>query len=109
MEDRQLIFPSKTGTISQTRARGAAKFAKTVNKKSSGRATKRLSSSRTYTSKHSTYFGLPLPATAEPKGWKASKTKPSRLVTGQSRKKTSKHSRKRSTRSKPVRRARKAG
>ena len=95
MEHRQIVSPTKTGTISQTKARGAARFAKTAKEGSSGRTTKRSLSSGAYQSKHSSYFGFPLPATAEPKGWKPSKVKTSKLGSSRSRKKTTKHSAKR--------------
>lgn len=101
MEHRPIIGAVKTGTISRREARGAARFAKSAKKKSSGGASGAGRGVRDRDHQGSSYFRFLVgPATGEPEGWEDS---------SKSSKKSSKRYAKKSARKKASRSAKRAG
>jgi hypothetical protein len=98
MEHRPIIGSAKTGTISRSQARGAARFAKTAKKSSAGRGKSSTVGVSSDGHQRSSYFRFLFgPATAEPEGWSDLQGKSAKKNRKRSAKKSAKKSAKRST------------
>lgn len=93
MEHRPIIGAAKTGTISRSKARGAARFAKTAKKGSAGRPKSSTVGTSSDGHQRSSYFKFLFgPATVEPEGWSALRGKSAKKSTKRSVKKSAKKS-----------------